>query len=62
MSWKIMKIYIQSNKILFLGDSMVMYGVYNSDTLEELIKTVHKLHNLTTWNERTVCRTDKRLI
>ena len=31
---------------------MVMYGVYNSDTLEELIKTVHKLHNTTTWNER----------
>ena len=31
---------------------MVMYGVYNSDTLEDLINTVHKLHNKTTWNER----------
>ena len=31
---------------------MVMYGVYNSDTLEELIDTVHKLHNRTTWNEK----------
>ena len=31
---------------------MVMYGVYNSDTLEDLINTVHKLHNQTTWNER----------
>ena len=29
-----------------------MYGVYNSDTLEELIKIGHKLHNTTTWNER----------
>ena len=29
---------------------MVMYGVYN--TFEDLINTVHKLHNKTTWNER----------
>ena len=31
---------------------MVMYGIYNSDTLENLIKTVHKLHNTTTWNHK----------
>ena len=31
---------------------MVMYSVYNSDTLEDLIDTVHKLHNRTTWNEK----------
>ena len=31
---------------------MVMYGVYNSDTLEDLIDTVHKLHNRTTCNEK----------
>ena len=31
---------------------MVMYGVYNSGTLEDLIDTVHKLHNRTTWNEK----------
>ena len=43
---------LQRNKIFHLEDSMVMYGVYNSDTLEELINTVHKLHNRTTWNER----------
>ena len=29
-----------------------MYGVYNSDTLEDMIDTVHKLHNRTTWNEK----------
>ena len=29
-----------------------MYGVYNSDTLEDLIDTVHKLLNRTTWNEK----------
>ena len=46
------KVDIQCNKIFHLEDSMVMYGVYNSDTLEDLIKTVHKLHNTSTWNER----------
>ena len=46
------KVDIQHNKIFHLEDSMVMYGVYNSDTLEDLIKTVHKLHNTTTWSER----------
>ena len=29
-----------------------MYGVYKSDSLEDLINTVHKLHNKTTWNEK----------
>ena len=29
-----------------------MYDMYNSDTLEDLIDTVHKLHNRTTWNEK----------
>ena len=46
------KVDIQCNKIFHLEYSMVMYGVYNSDTLEDLIKTVHKLHNTTTWNEK----------
>ena len=31
---------------------MIMYGIYNSDTLETLIDTVHRLHNQTTWNEQ----------
>ena len=31
---------------------MVMYAVYNSDTLEDLMDTVHKLYNRTTWNEK----------
>ena len=43
---------LQRNKIFHLEDSMVMYGVYNSDTLEDLIDTVNKLHNRTTWNEK----------
>ena len=43
---------LKHNKMFHLEDSMVMYGVYNSDTLEYLIDTVHKLHNRTTWNEK----------
>ena len=43
---------LQHNKIFHLEDSMAIYGVYNSDTLEDLIDTVHKLHNKTTWNEK----------
>ena len=31
---------------------MVMHGIYNSDTLETLIDTVHRLHNQMTWNEK----------
>ena len=46
------KVDLQHNKIFHLEDSMVMYGVYISDTLEDLIDTVHKLHNRTTWNEK----------
>ena len=29
-----------------------MYGMYNSDTLEDLKDMVHKLHSRTTWNEK----------
>ena len=39
------KVDIQHNKIFHLEDSLVMYGVYNSDTLEDLIITVNKLYN-----------------
>ena len=43
---------IKHSKIFHLEDSVVMYGIYNSDTLEDLIDTVHRLHNKSTWNER----------
>ena len=31
---------------------MALYGIYNSDTLENVIDTMHRLHNQPTWNER----------
>ena len=44
---------IQCNKIHHLEETMIMYGVYNSDTLKDLIDTVHRMQNFTTWNEKT---------
>ena len=46
------KVDLQYNKIFHLEDSMILYGIYNSDTLETLIDTVHRLHNESTWNEK----------
>ena len=31
---------------------MVLYGIYNSDPIEALIDTMHRLHNQFTWNEK----------
>ena len=42
---------IQHNKLMHLEDSMVMYGIYNAETIEHLINTVHYIHNTTTSNE-----------
>ena len=30
---------------MHLENTLVMYGVYNAETLEKLIKTVHALHS-----------------
>ena len=44
---------IQCNRIHHLDNTMIMYGVYNSDTLTDLIDTVHRMQNITTWNKKT---------
>ena len=43
---------IQHNRVYHLEDTMIMYGKYNSDTLMDLIETVHKMHNFTTLREK----------
>ena len=47
------KMDVQHNQIHHLEDSMIMHVVYNSDTLKDLIDTVHRMQNFTTWNEKT---------
>ena len=37
---------MQHNRVYHLEDTMIMYGKYNSDTLMDLIETVHKMHML----------------
>ena len=43
---------IQHNKLMQLENSVPMYGVYNAETLEKLISTVHHIHNTTSLHER----------
>ena len=46
------KVDLQCNKIFHLENSMIMYGIYNSDTWELLIQTIYRYNNTTTWNEK----------
>ena len=43
---------MQCNRVYHLEDTMIMYGTYNSDTLMDLIETVHRMHNITTLREK----------
>ena len=43
---------IQHNKLMQVENSMLMYGVFSAETLENLIATVHNIHNTTSSHER----------
>ena len=43
---------IQYNKLMKLDNTMLMYGIYNAETLEKLINTVQKFHNVTSSHEK----------
>ena len=43
---------VQHNKLIKLDNTMLMYGIYNTETLESLIKTVHEIHNATSSHEK----------
>ena len=43
---------IQCNKLMKLDDTMLMYGIYNAEMLEKLIKTVHEIHNTRSSHEK----------
>ena len=43
---------IQCNKLIQLENSMFMYDIYNAETPEKLISTVHHIHNTTSSLER----------
>ena len=35
----------QRNKVMHLENTLIMYGIYNAETLEKLVKMVHALHS-----------------
>ena len=43
---------IQHNKLMHLEDLMIMHGIYNAETLEQLINTVYCIHKTTSSNEK----------
>ena len=43
---------IQCNKLMKLDNTMLMYGIYNADMLERLIRTVHEIHNTTSSHQK----------
>ena len=45
---------IQCNKLMNLEDSVVMYGIYNAQTFERCINTVHHFHNYTSQQGRAL--------
>ena len=42
----------QCNRLLKLDNTMLMYGIYNAETLEKLINTAQDLHNVTSSHKR----------
>ena len=42
---------IQYNKLMKLDNTMLMYGIYNAETLEKLINAVQEIHNVTSSHE-----------
>ena len=47
---------LQKNQIHHLEDTMIMYGVYNSDTLTTIVIIVQNMQNRTTLNEKTFAK------
>ena len=53
---------IQCNKLVHLENSVVLYGIYNAETLEKLISTVHHIHNvISTYEKLFAGQQDTRL-
>ena len=43
---------IQHNKLMKLDNTILMFGIYNAETLEKLINTVHEIYNVTSSDEK----------
>ena len=45
---------IECKKLIKLDNNMLMYGIYNAETLENLINTVQGIHNVTSSHEKLI--------
>ena len=43
---------IQHKKLMKLDNTMLMYRIYNAETLEKIINTVQEIHNVTSPHEK----------
>ena len=43
---------LKHNKFIKLDNTMLMYRIYNAETLEKLINTVQNIHNVTASHEK----------
>ena len=48
------KVNLERNKVFNFEDLMVMYGIYNTETIEKLVNILENMHNKTTW--KAICR------
>ena len=46
----------QCNKLLKLDNTMLMYRIYNAETLEKLINTVQEIHKCNFFSREIICR------
>ena len=51
----------QNNKLMQLETPMAIYGIYNAETLEQIINTVHHIHNTTLSNQRLFAEKESSL-
>ena len=45
---------MQCNRLMKLDNPMLMYGLYNTETLEKVINTVQEIHNVTSSYEKLI--------
>ena len=50
------KLNLERKKVFHLEDSMVMYGIYNAETIENLLNISETMHNKTTWKLKAIYR------
>ena len=43
---------LAKNRIFHLGEYVIIYGIYNAESIEKIVKAITKLHSKITFSER----------